>query len=132
MSNQTRARRKRRIKAVVERDGSLHCLWCRTELRRHSPDLTLDHVIPRGRGGSFGPANSVVACLDCNHERGDRLPVEWLLICEAEGLHPARHLLRRALEEFIALHQHGEANLEPAIALARSELAVLALTGPPG
>lgn len=38
--------------------------------------LTLDHVIPRSRGGKFTWQNIVASCLDCNAKKGDRTPEE--------------------------------------------------------
>lgn len=52
------------------------CFYCRKLL-----DLTnssLDHVIPECRGGSFGPGNLQLCCLDCNGSKGPHTPVEWL------------------------------------------------------
>jgi len=39
-------------------------------------DLTLDHVIPRSRGGETAWDNVVTACKACNHRKGDRTPRE--------------------------------------------------------
>jgi 5-methylcytosine-specific restriction endonuclease McrA len=36
-------------------------------------ELTLDHVIPRSKGGQHGWDNVVTACRDCNQKKGDRL-----------------------------------------------------------
>jgi 5-methylcytosine-specific restriction endonuclease McrA len=41
-----------------------------------SHDLTLDHVVPRHRGGSHTWDNLVTACKGCNHRKGGRLPEE--------------------------------------------------------
>jgi hypothetical protein len=38
-------------------------------------DLTLEHVIPRSRGGHAIPENALVACRSCNRRRGSR-PVD--------------------------------------------------------
>jgi 5-methylcytosine-specific restriction endonuclease McrA len=38
--------------------------------------LTIDHVIPRSRGGRSVWQNVVVACTHCNTKKGDRLPSE--------------------------------------------------------
>lgn len=40
--------------------------------------FTLDHVMPRSRGGSSDPANLVPACRSCNSRKGARTPEEWL------------------------------------------------------
>lgn len=39
-------------------------------------DLTLDHVIPRHRGGRHDWDNIVAACRRCNHRKGGRTPAE--------------------------------------------------------
>ncbi len=38
--------------------------------------LTLDHVIPRSRGGPMTWENVVAACRPCNHRKGSRTPRE--------------------------------------------------------
>jgi 5-methylcytosine-specific restriction endonuclease McrA len=47
-------------------------------------DLTLDHVLPRHRGGSHSWENLVAACKPCNHRKGGRTP-------EEARMHLARH-----------------------------------------
>lgn len=37
---------------------------------------TVDHVLPRSRGGGSGWLNLVAACLRCNHRKADRTPAE--------------------------------------------------------
>jgi 5-methylcytosine-specific restriction endonuclease McrA len=39
-------------------------------------DLTLDHVVPRHRGGGHTWENLVAACRPCNHRKGGRTPDE--------------------------------------------------------
>ena len=38
--------------------------------------LTIDHVLPRSRGGKNYWANCVTACHDCNHRKGSKTPEE--------------------------------------------------------
>lgn len=38
--------------------------------------LTIDHVMPRSRGGMTSWENCVAACLRCNHRKGNRTPEE--------------------------------------------------------
>ena len=61
---------KRRIsrRALFARDG-WKCVYCGTSSGR----LTLDHVIPRSRGGDSVWENVVTACAPCNLRKGDRL-----------------------------------------------------------
>ena len=72
-------RAKRRItrRAVFARD-SWTCQYCGT-----TSHLTVDHVIPRSRGGASDWENIVTSCAPCNRRKGNRTPVET-------GVHPRR------------------------------------------
>ncbi len=54
-------------KEVLVRDDHT-CQYC----GRRGHDLTLDHVIPRHRGGLHVWENVVAACKGCNHKKGGR------------------------------------------------------------
>ena len=45
------------------------CQYC----GKHSRDLTLDHVVPRSRGGEGTWENLVACCRACNGRKGNRL-----------------------------------------------------------
>ena len=64
---------RRRItrKAVLARDG-WQCQYCGSD----KPGLTVDHVIPRSRGGESVWENIVASCASCNRRKGNRLPHE--------------------------------------------------------
>jgi 5-methylcytosine-specific restriction endonuclease McrA len=55
---------------IYKRDGNA-CVYCNSADR-----LTLDHVLPRSRGGRDSWDNLVTACQRCNTEKGDRTPEE--------------------------------------------------------
>ena len=38
--------------------------------------MTIDHIIPKARGGEDSWENLVAACLPCNNSKGDRSPKE--------------------------------------------------------
>lgn len=57
------------VESLVVRDGP-GCVWCGREPWRR--DLTLEHVVPRARGGHLVPENAVLACGRCNARRGAR------------------------------------------------------------
>ena len=60
-------------RGVLRRDNFM-CQYCG---RMHpSADLTLDHVLPRSRGGKNTWENVVAACKPCNHRKGNRTPAE--------------------------------------------------------
>ncbi len=71
-------RRKITRKAVLARD-SYTCQYC----GREAAGLTVDHVIPRSRGGQSVWENIVASCAPCNRKKGNRLPREI-------SMHPAR------------------------------------------
>lgn len=39
-------------------------------------DLTIDHIVPRSRGGRTAAENLCAACLGCNQRKGNRTPEE--------------------------------------------------------
>lgn len=41
--------------------------------------LTLDHLIPKSRGGSNCPTNLVAACRVCNERKADFTPLEYFV-----------------------------------------------------
>lgn len=61
---------KRKIsrKALFARDG-WRCAYCGSS----SGKLTLDHIVPRSRGGKSVWENVVSSCAPCNHRKGNRL-----------------------------------------------------------
>jgi 5-methylcytosine-specific restriction endonuclease McrA len=64
-------RRKITRKAVLARD-SYTCQYC----GREASGLTVDHVIPRSRGGQSVWENIVASCAPCNRKKGNRMPRE--------------------------------------------------------
>ncbi len=68
-------------RAIFARDGWT-CQYCGSE----RGTLTIDHVIPRSKGGTSAWDNIVTCCAPCNRRKGDRLPRQ-------AGMHP-RHAPR--------------------------------------
>ena len=64
-------RRKITRKAVLARD-SWTCQYCGT----NKPGLTVDHIVPRSRGGKSVWENIVASCAPCNHRKGNQMPKE--------------------------------------------------------
>lgn len=56
---------------IMHRDGH-SCQYC----GYLGDDLTLDHVLPRSRGGGDTWENLVTACVRCNVKKGSRTPKE--------------------------------------------------------
>ena len=57
-------------KNVIQRDGH-RCQYCGSSDR-----ITIDHVMPRSRGGKDTWANLVAACVPCNNRKGNHTPEE--------------------------------------------------------
>ena len=82
-------------KNILLRDRST-CQYCGDVLP--SSELTLDHVMPRSRGGQSTWENLVACCHACNARKGNSLVHEagMKLLREprAYNLHTGRHLMR--------------------------------------
>ena len=80
-------------KNILRRDGYT-CQYC----NRRGERLTVDHVVPRSRGGQTTWTNVVAACLRCNLLKGNRTLEEGRLRLIREPVHPqflfSVHLLR--------------------------------------
>ncbi|HUV50172.1 MAG TPA: HNH endonuclease [Anaerolineae bacterium] len=51
------------------------CYYCD---RAVSPkELTMDHIVPIGRGGRSTKSNVVPSCKGCNNKKKQLLPMEW-------------------------------------------------------
>ncbi len=70
-------------KEVFTRDG-WRCAYCGKATR----DLTLDHVVPRHRGGPHTWENLVSACKICNHRKAGRTPQEARMTLHREPAVP--------------------------------------------
>lgn len=87
---------------VLSRDG-YRCVYC-GELFPE-PQLTLDHVEPRMRGGDQSEGNLVAACRPCNALKGSAPAWAFLADREVERANFLEHAtgvwprLRRAIEE---------------------------------
>ena len=69
-------------RGVLVRDN-FTCIYCGVQPGSISrsktltkSDFTVDHVIPKSRGGKDQWTNTACACYNCNHRKGDRLPNE--------------------------------------------------------
>ena len=66
---QTRGLRANRTR-IYKRD-SHECVYCGSK-----KDLTLDHVLPKSRGGGNEWTNLVTSCFNCNLKKGNKTPDE--------------------------------------------------------
>ena len=56
---------------IFKRDHGT-CQYC--GVRPGSPELTIDHVLPRAQGGVSRWDNCVLACVECNSRKANRTP----------------------------------------------------------
>lgn len=71
---------------VLRRDH-YSCQYCGSTKK-----LTLDHVIPRSKGGKHSWDNVVIACERCNSRKGDRTPLQAGMLLRSQPkapMHPA-------------------------------------------
>ncbi len=87
----TNARRVSR-RAIFARDG-YRCQYCGSA--RH---LTIDHIIPRSKGGASSWENVVTSCAPCNVRKGACLPQEV-------GMWPSRKPRPPMLSDFVLAAQ---------------------------
>lgn len=72
-------------KNLFRRDG-MRCQYC----GKSNVQLTIDHIVPRSRGGKEEWENLVVACISCNNKKGNRTPEEagMKLLCKPKKPSP--------------------------------------------
>ncbi|MGK7933410.1 MAG: HNH endonuclease [Microcystaceae cyanobacterium] len=87
---------------VLERDRHT-CQYC----SYRGDDLTLDHVIPRSRGGKDTWENLVAACVRCNVKKGNRTPKEAQMKLKVQPRRPYS-----SLHFELVKHTRGELNQE--------------------
>jgi 5-methylcytosine-specific restriction endonuclease McrA len=65
-------------RAALMRRDNYRCVYCGRK------GETIDHVLPRSKGGAHTWENCVASCTDCNHRKADRLLGElgWTLPVE--------------------------------------------------
>ena len=73
------------LRAYVFHQNHHRCFYCGEQEKK----LTLDHIIPKSRGGADRVINLTTACLKCNQQKDNQLPEEFL----AESPDKLRELL---------------------------------------
>jgi 5-methylcytosine-specific restriction endonuclease McrA len=76
--------RKSTRRRIYERDGH-QCVWCCEKVTpKGCPEdymmgcaATIDHVVPRSKGGTNFPSNLITSCNACNSKRGGRSVPEF-------------------------------------------------------
>lgn len=70
--------RRTKVTALIEAHGP-HCHYCKRKVRlrvygqdRRADDASLDHKIPKSKGGTNDDDNLILSCSECNNAKGDR------------------------------------------------------------
>jgi len=74
---------------VLRRDLN-RCQYCGS-----ADKLTLDHVLPRSRGGRDTWENLVTACMSCNNRKGNRTPEEAGMVLGRPPFRPSHVMFIR-------------------------------------
>lgn len=90
-----------KVHQLIGRDGH-RCAWCGRGLRAAGQGkgglfATCDHILPKSLGGSDGLWNLVLACNQCNNERGTRPAVVWMRQCLERGYQVRVEVVRAAI-----------------------------------
>jgi 5-methylcytosine-specific restriction endonuclease McrA len=70
-------------KNILRRD-SHRCQYC----GRGDVSLTVDHIVPKSRGGEDTWENLITACIPCNNRKGDRTPEEASMSLSRKTMRP--------------------------------------------
>jgi len=77
---------------VLIRDN-FTCMYCGADIKRYS---TLDHVIPKSKGGKSTFENVVACCITCNNKKDNKLPSQAKMYLTRQPYSPT-------INEFILL-----------------------------
>jgi hypothetical protein len=94
-----------RVQDIWERDGG-RCVWCSREAWPR--DRTVEHLLPRSRGGTDAAENLLPACRACNRARRSQSAVAYARRRTADGATVGAELLARGLERLAARGTSGE------------------------
>jgi len=61
---------------LLDRDKC--CVYCGEELSMKT--ASIDHMIPKSKGGSDDDSNLVLSCKACNDAKQDLMPLEFIMI----------------------------------------------------
>jgi len=71
-------------RARIYKRDSFQCVYCGS-----NKNLTIDHVLPKSRGGSNRWTNLVTCCGNCNRKKGDKTPHEAGMILRVKPYEPS-------------------------------------------
>lgn len=70
----TKTKKKRvRLDLVIKQNS--RCYWC----SEYVASPTIDHLIPKSRGGTSAESNLALTCHSCNTRKSSRTPEEYII-----------------------------------------------------
>jgi 5-methylcytosine-specific restriction endonuclease McrA len=78
-------------KNVMVRDG-FKCVYCGAKNVR----LTIDHIVPKSKGGKSTFENCVASCKPCNHKKGDKT-------CSEAHMYPKVRAYQPTVNQFLQM-----------------------------
>ena len=84
-------------KNILKRDNNI-CQYC----GKNKSEVTIDHVIPKSKGGKDSWINLVAACKRCNQKKGARTPTQAGMKLIREPFRPKTSVLRTIGKEEIS------------------------------
>jgi 5-methylcytosine-specific restriction endonuclease McrA len=85
-------------KNIIKRDGG-SCQYC----GQKASQMTVDHVIPKNKGGQDTWENLVAACGECNNRKGQRTPEQADMILQRKPRRP-NHIT--FIQQFIGFNDY--------------------------
>lgn len=96
---------------IFKRDN-FTCQYCGID-----NNLTIDHVLPRSKGGKSSWSNLVTACKTCNAEKGDETPQEAGFDLQSKPFRPSYIMFLREYSGYVVeewepyLHLNGKTKI---------------------
>lgn len=95
IKNTTPVRQSQKVLRYLMLRHGKRCVYCGVGVHlpvyKAEPKATLDHLIPRSKGGSNEISNLVVACRECNGKKSDKMPGDYMREIWGEFLERCPH-----------------------------------------
>ena len=97
-----------KVKRVLWNRDKGCCFYCGLKLTWNTK--TIDHVIPKSKGGPHRAWNLVISCMECNKAKGDSnpTPAQMDMVLRRKILHETRISIGQAIELCKRGNNHAE------------------------
>jgi len=80
---------------VLIRD-KFQCVYCGEKFKKKTKKLTIDHIVPKSKGGKSTFENCCASCKPCNLKKGNRL-------CREANMFPKVKITQPTINQFLLL-----------------------------